>query len=1286
MRYTKKYFSITLIFILLTVSFGAYMIFSNKPKNGDTQSKETIQTAESIERLSIDGNGELASHPKVTGSGTWVDPYVIENYEITGSLSGSGIDIRNTNKPLIIQNCTVEKFEYGIYLSNVSNIDIFNNTMISCGIYVRGDLAELLSNKINQSNAVNGNPVYFYKNQVELGKNDFANAGQVILVNCTDSVISNLSISDGSIGINLLYSSNNTLTNNTALYNGDGIYLYYSDNNTLINNTASDNHDSGIRLELSHDNLLTGNIASYNNDGVWLNYSDNNTLINNTASYNYDNIWLYYSNNNTVTGNTASRGSKGIYLSYSDNNTVTGNIALYNNDGIYLFYSDNNTVMDNTASNNNYGISLRDSGTNMLFNNTMISCGIYVHGTLADILSNQIDQSNTVNGKPVYFYKNQVELGGNDFANAGQVILVNCTNSVIFNLSISDGTIGINLLYSNNNTLTNNTALYNSDGIQLEYSHNNVLTGNTVSSNSRGIDLLYSDNNTLMNNIGLNTNRDSIRLQYSHNNVLMGNTVSSNNYGIAIWDSENNEIFSNIMISCGIWVVGGPASLLSNKINQSNTVNGKPVYFYKNQVELGGNDFVNAGQVILVNCTNSIVTSLNFSDGSIGILLFFSTNNTLTNNFALNNNRAGIYLWDSDNNTITNNTALNNYRGIKLVWGSNNNMITGNTLSSNTKGIYLSYSYTNTVTDNIALYNNEGISLSSSDNNTVTGNTVSSNTKGIDLLYSDTNLLFKNNFTANDENAIDAGTSNQWDNGSIGNYWDDYSGFDLNDDGIGDSPYNILGSAGSQDNYPIWTDNIYMNIINPNQSNVFGLNAPHYTVEITYPNLDTMWYSLNGGQSITFTSNDTINQAVWDSLPGGIVSITFYANNTAGNIASKSVEVIKDTIAPMWNPEPKDQTIEFGTDFSYNIDAEDLSTITYSINDTLNFQIDSTTGQLTNNTVLSVGVYWLQIYVNDMWGNVNSIIIMIKVQPEKAPTWNPEPTDQTIEFRNTFSYNVNASDLSGIGQYWINDTLNFQIGSTTGLITNKTVLFVGEYWLQIYVNDTLGNENSTILAIMVQDTRAPTWNPKPTDQTIEFGTDFSYNIDAEDLSTITYSINNTLNFQIDSATGQLTNKTVLFVGEYWLQIYVHDTLGNENSTILAIMVQDTTAPTWNPKPTDQTIEFGTDFSYNIDAEDLSTITYSINNTLNFQIDSATGQLTSNIMLSVGEYWLQINVNDIYGNTISTVIKITVEDTTDPSSPGIPSYPFIIFLAITVITLIGLVLNNQKKTNFKKSFL
>jgi nitrous oxidase accessory protein NosD len=45
--------------------------------------------------------------------------------------------------------------------------------------------------------------------------------------------------------------------------------------------------------------------------------------------------------------------------------------------------------------------------------------------------------------------------------------------------------------------------------------------------------------------------------------------------------------------------------------------------------------------------------------------------------------------------------------------------------------------------------------------------------------------------------------NNIWDNGEEGNYWDDYSGSDINGDGIGDTPYTIYENF--TDLYPLTT-------------------------------------------------------------------------------------------------------------------------------------------------------------------------------------------------------------------------------------------------------------------------------------------------------------------------------------------------------------------------------------------------------------------------------------------------------------------------------------------------
>ena len=83
------------------------------------------------------------------------------------------------------------------------------------------------------------------------------------------------------------------------------------------------------------------------------------------------------------------------------------------------------------------------------------------------------------------------------------------------------------------------------------------------------------------------------------------------------------------------------------------------------------------------------------------------------------------------------------------------------------------------------------------------------------------------------------------------------------------------------------------------------------------------------------------------------------------------------------------------------------------------------------------------------------------------PIWEQTPVNQVIENDKSFIYDVNASDLSGISHYWINDTLNFTIDNN-GVITNATILVIGKFWLEIQAHDPFGNNISAVISITVQ--------------------------------------------------------------------------------------------------------------------------------------------------------------------------------------------------------------------------
>ncbi|MFX1568463.1 MAG: nitrous oxide reductase family maturation protein NosD [Promethearchaeota archaeon] len=211
--------------------------------------------------------------------------------------------------------------------------------------------------------------------------------------------------------------------------------------------------------------------------------------------------------------------------------------------------------------------------------------------------------------------------------------------------------------------------------------------------------------------------------------------------------------------------------------------------------------------IALNNVTNGKIINNYCHNNYCGIELRDSDNNTIIANSA-NDNTHGIRLYNSDNNNISQNIAnYNIYYGIPL-YDSYNNIVSQNSVNDNDSGIYIYDSNTNMILDNIAKINRYGIYIGQSDNNTVSYNIANENDNyGIFLFDSNNNRIFLNSFS-NRQNAKNNGTNNMWDNGSIGNYWDDYQGVDSNDDGIGDEPYLIQGVPVGQDNFPIWDDGI----------------------------------------------------------------------------------------------------------------------------------------------------------------------------------------------------------------------------------------------------------------------------------------------------------------------------------------------------------------------------------------------------------------------------------------------------------------------------------------------
>ncbi|MBD3195426.1 MAG: hypothetical protein GF317_10245, partial [Candidatus Lokiarchaeota archaeon] len=258
----------------------------------------------------------------------------------------------------------------------------------------------------------------------------------------------------------------------------------------------------------------------------------------------------------------------------------------------------------------------------------------------------------------------------------------------------------------------------------------------------------------------------------------------------------------------------------------------------------------------------------------------------------------------------------------------------------------------------------------------------------------------------------------------------------------------------------------------------------------------------------------------------------------------------------------------------------------------------------TNNELIQYPLHKVGTYYIYLWGDGNGNAYNLKwdaIQDTNPPSWDEMPLDQTIEAGDSFYYDLNASDMSNIDSYWINNTVNFSVDSD-GVITNITELSIGEYWLKVNVNDTYGNPINETIKITVQDTTPPTWDEPLENQSIDEKLSFLYDVNASDISGISsYWINDTFSFNIDSH-GKLSNTTTLSLGIIWLEIRAYDPSNNYATDIIKITIRDITEPTWNETPTDQIFEYRNDFSFDVYASDFSGIDHYWINDAYFDID------------------------------------------------------------------------------------
>lgn len=256
----------------------------------------------------------------------------------------------------------------------------------------------------------------------------------------------------------------------------------------------------------------------------------------------------------------------------------------------------------------------------------------------------------------------------------------------------------------------------------------------------------------------------------------------------------------------------------------------------------GSSSFMDVAALKIQNSKNFTVINNRFENNFFGIHCMNSSYGRFENNKLISGEEAskpsanGIHCWKSNHLTIERNTVTGHRDGIYLEFVTHSLIENNKSIKNKRYGLHFMFSHDDTYRNNIIekngagvavmyskrvkMYNNTfafnwgnaayGLLLKEINDSHIEGNHFSQNTIAIFAESSNRSTIINNDFQKNgwaiqiqascsdvkvNHNNFIGNTFDVATNGSLvmntfdGNYWDKYSGYDLNRDGIGDIPH-----------------------------------------------------------------------------------------------------------------------------------------------------------------------------------------------------------------------------------------------------------------------------------------------------------------------------------------------------------------------------------------------------------------------------------------------------------------------------------------------------------------
>lgn len=259
-----------------------------------------------------------------------------------------------------------------------------------------------------------------------------------------------------------------------------------------------------------------------------------------------------------------------------------------------------------------------------------------------------------------------------------------------------------------------------------------------------------------------------------------GNASLDDPGGIKVYDSKNviieeNHLYDNFF---GIYLQHSINCRVENNIIEA---------FGIQEQEIGNG-------IHAWKCSDLVIKGNRISGHRDGIYFEFVTNSVIWRNVALNNIRYGLHFMFSNNDAYISNLFRNNGAGVAVMFTKNVTML-NNTFDQNwgdaAYGLLLKEISDCYLSGNRFSKNTTAIFLDGTNRITAERNVFKNNGWGMKVQANCMdNIIRDSNFIGN---TFDVSTNGSiYNNTFSNNYWDRYSGYDLDKNGIGDVPYRPL--------------------------------------------------------------------------------------------------------------------------------------------------------------------------------------------------------------------------------------------------------------------------------------------------------------------------------------------------------------------------------------------------------------------------------------------------------------------------------------------------------------